>query len=637
MCCTYNNAEACATASIGVIVADFLDVVHGLAVRLAYPLPSPLPQRLLRRQADCGLGLPLLLILVLVCDGHRTLGYLVVLTGTPQVDLLRVRLRFSLRRGPRPLLDDPVGTVLHYEDLLDVVLRLAEDLLHEGIDAEVPRLQHVAAHGARPPIVHGAHLHVALQVGPKAEALQVPALLAAHRDHRPLERERAAQLQLVGDHARDQLLILRVVVVYPLVPGVREQPHDALQRLLLVDPRRLRGDLQRGLWLRPNQCERVARQVLVLHCNLDRVQAWSQASDDVFRDVSAHVALLGRLDVDHLVAVGLQDDSIRPRLRAVVRADLHHAHVDVVVVLPPVLQVREVHGELERGAHDDVADHETVGLHDGVEGVHIPEAARRAPPELLVEHDLRVLEVEVVEAVLTLRKVRKWPPEAGHLAGAGVRPPAELVPEGHARLEADARGQAHDLDLGGRRGDGVLRLAVHELPGHGRDVPPLHRAQPAELHDGARERRHRGEVLPSYRHLPLVHVHLEDARLLRSARYAGQLLHADARRLAHRRLVAPLAVDEEGHHGLVLDTVLEPGGDGLLRRRLDGRATTEVPVLVARAAQLHRRGLGILGQQPPDLQLAVLRCLHDGHLSGRPLVQDEHHAARGVPADASHR
>mmetsp|Transcript_20655 Transcript_20655/g.58994 ORF Transcript_20655/g.58994 Transcript_20655/m.58994 type:complete len:235 (-) Transcript_20655:864-1568(-) len=229
---------------------------------------------------------------------------------------------------------------------------LREHLLHVAVDAQVLWPQDATAYGTRPPVVHGPHLHVAFQVGRKAEALQVHALLPAHRDLDSLEAQRAPQLQLVRDDAGDLLLLL---VVHRCRPSVSEEGHDPVLRGILVALGRRRGDLLSRHGLRAHQGHHEAGGIVVLDADRDRVDPGLQPRRDVHRDVSPHVAFLRFFDEKNLGTVRLKSQSLRPNLRTCVGVHPGHAHPDALVLLPPCLQVRQVQREGDVRSHDDVA------------------------------------------------------------------------------------------------------------------------------------------------------------------------------------------------------------------------------------------------------------------------------------------
>mmetsp|Transcript_98732 Transcript_98732/g.287996 ORF Transcript_98732/g.287996 Transcript_98732/m.287996 type:complete len:217 (+) Transcript_98732:1240-1890(+) len=215
-----------------------------------------------------------------------------------------------------------------------------------------------------------------------------------------------------------------------------------------------------------------------------------------------------------------------------------------------------------------------------------------------------MLQIIVGKTVRALHQARRGPADAHDLAGGRDGPQPQLVPECNRCLVADTLPQAKNIHLGGRRRHWV-RLLLHNLLGGRVDVLPGPCAQGPELHNDARQGRDRCEELPFHTHVALRLVNYEESRLLRGIRQPGLLQLAYACWPAHRGLVAPPAVDEECHHCLILNPLLQAIRHGVSCWGWNGGSTAQVPVVVPDTAQLDHRGLRILGQQPPDLHLSV--------------------------------
>mmetsp|Transcript_116059 Transcript_116059/g.275787 ORF Transcript_116059/g.275787 Transcript_116059/m.275787 type:complete len:285 (+) Transcript_116059:128-982(+) len=239
-------------------------------------------------------------------------------------NLIAFRLLGLLLHGVRLLLlllHNPIAAILLDNDLLHVRRGLSQHLLHILVHHQVVRLQHVAANRARPPVVQRPHLHVGLEVCPKAKALQVHAGLAPHWDVHPLEGQRATKLQLVGQHARHLLVViehggrLHVIILLLLLllfllflhfflfvllfvllerlvmlatlhgriafldaPGVLQEHAHARKRVFLLTRRGVLADLLSSAGLCAHDRQSIARGMLVLYGDCHTVHARSQAS-----------------------------------------------------------------------------------------------------------------------------------------------------------------------------------------------------------------------------------------------------------------------------------------------------------------------------------------------------------------------
>mmetsp|Transcript_101613 Transcript_101613/g.327717 ORF Transcript_101613/g.327717 Transcript_101613/m.327717 type:complete len:298 (-) Transcript_101613:1861-2754(-) len=241
--------------------------------RPLHPGALPLRQRLLHARVLLG-RLALLPLIIPVGDGRVHLRDLDVVGRSglrlPGRGLLGGLLLLDVGLVHREILNATVVAVLHDEHFVDVFRRLGQHLLHVAVDPQVLRPQDATADGACPPVVQSPHLHVAFQVCLQAEALQVLALLAPHRDGTALEGERAAELQLVRDDTGDLFLIF---AVHRSSPGVFEEAHYSGQCILLRQVRSGRGNHLCGHGLCADQTHHIRLEEIVFHRDVDGVDS----------------------------------------------------------------------------------------------------------------------------------------------------------------------------------------------------------------------------------------------------------------------------------------------------------------------------------------------------------------------------